>query len=345
MKRMTVESVFGTRAAAAAILIASLALPWSADIGAQMGSAPGSDVASLEERQLGQPYTEDGERVIYGRALPFLAQEVIDLGFELPRPYGAQIIGYWQEQDLVLDNLAVSVDGGEFQDIDFVDFGTPRVENTTAQAKLDAWLFPFMNVYVTLGQFTGDGTIPLALEGRDLLEFLGLGRLCGGGVLEPAFCSRVLSSVATPNYEGDALAMGMNLAMGWDDYFVTLPISHAWTDVDIINETVTAWNISPRIGYLHDMGSKGTLAFYTGATWLKTEVDLTGTVVFDTSGSGISELEDQTTLDFVIRQRNRDRWNYLVGFNWDLSRTWSLQAEVGFGGSRDNAIVSGTYRW
>ena len=112
------------------------------------------------------------------------------------------------------------------QDIDFVEFGRPSVENTTAQAKLDAWLFPFMNVYVSVGTFDGDGVIPLALEGRDLLEFLGLGRLCGG-VLEPAFCSRILSAVAEPEYTGEALTLGMNLAMGWDDYFVTLPISHA----------------------------------------------------------------------------------------------------------------------
>ena len=142
-----------------------------------------------------------------------------------------------------------------------------------------------------------------------------------------------------------ALALGMNLAMGWDNYFVTIPISHAWTEVDIINETVTAWNISPRIGYLHSFENAGSIALYTGATWLKAEVDLSGTAVFDTSGSGIAEIGDATTLDFVIRQRNRDRWNYLVGFNWELSRAWSLQAEIGFGGSRDNAIVSGTYRW
>jgi len=331
--------------AAATILMACLALSWTANAGAQLGSAPGSDVASLEERELGEAYTEDGERVIYGRALPFLAQQVIDLGFELPRPYGAQLIGYWQEQDLLLDNLSVAVDGGDFQDIDFVDFGRPSVENTTTQAKLDAWLFPFMNVYVTLGTFTGDGTIPLAVEGRDLLDFLGLGGLCTGGPLEPGFCSRILSATANPEYDGDAVAVGMNLAMGWDDYFVTIPISHAWTDVNIIEETVTAWNISPRIGYLHDLDRGGAIAFYTGATWLKTEVDLTGSVAFDTSGSNIPGIGDEVVLDFVIRQRNRDRWNYLVGFNWEISRAWSVQAEVGFGGSRDNAIVSGTYRW
>lgn len=45
------------------------------------------------------------------------------------------------------------------------------------------------------------------------------------------------------------------------------------------------------------------------------------------------------------RRRNRDRWNYHEGFSRELSRDWSLQAEIGFGGSRDNAMVSGAYRW
>ena len=48
---------------------------WSAGVGAQVASTPGADVASLEERELGQPYLENGERVIYDRALPFLAAQ------------------------------------------------------------------------------------------------------------------------------------------------------------------------------------------------------------------------------------------------------------------------------
>ena len=133
--------------------------------------------------------------------------------------------------------------------------------------------------------------------------------------------------------------------MGWDDYFVTLPISYAWSEVDILNETVEAINISPRVGYLWDLEHKGTVALYTGATWLKADVDISGTVAFDTGGSDIPGIEDQVVIDYVIRQRNADRWNYLLGFNWETSDTWSLQAEVGFGGSRTNFIASVTYRW
>ena len=333
---------FVTRASQALIC---LAFASSTAVFAQALSTTASDVASLEDRELGEANTREGERVIYDRALPFLGQEVVDLGFELPNPYGLQLIGYWQQQELVLENLAVAVNGGPVQDIDFLDLGRPSVENTTAQFKLDAWLFPFMNIYASVGSFTGDGVIPLAVEGRDLLHFLGFENLCQGGAVELPICSRILSAVAKPKYEGDALALGMNLAMGWDDYFVTLPISHAWTDVNILNETVTALNISPRFGYLHELERGGKLAIYTGATWLKAEVDISGTVVLDTSDSDVVELGDAVALDFVVSQRNRDRWNYVLGFNWDLSDTWSMQAEVGFGGSRDNLIVSGMYRW
>ena len=303
-------------------------------------------IPTLEDRELGEPVEIDGERVIYDRALPFLAQQVLDLGFELPNPYGAQLIGYWQEQDLILDNLSISIDGGDVQDIDFVDFGTPSVKNTSEQLKLDTWLFPFMNVYASLGQFQGDGDIPIAIEGRDLLGFLGFDGLCGGGPLELPFCNRTLSATARPDYTGESFTLGINLAAGWDDYFVTLPISHAWTEVDIVDNTVTAWNISPRIGRLFDMNEgKSSLAVYVGATWLDAEVDLAGSVTFDTSGSGVEGIGDSTTIDYVIRQQNKDQWNYLAGFNWEISRHWMVQAEAGFGGSRENYIGSITYRW
>ena len=48
---------------------------------------------TLEYRELGEPNVDsDGERVIWKYRLPFLAQQVIDLGFELPNPYGVAII-------------------------------------------------------------------------------------------------------------------------------------------------------------------------------------------------------------------------------------------------------------
>ena len=79
---------------------------------------------TLEHRDLGEPNLDNaGERVIWPYRLPFLGQKVIDLGFDLPNPYGVAIIPAGIRQDLVLEDLAIGVNGPADTEIDFVDFG------------------------------------------------------------------------------------------------------------------------------------------------------------------------------------------------------------------------------
>jgi len=103
---------------------------------------------TLEGRELGEPFVE--ERVS-AHALPFFAQDVINLGFDLPNPYGLAVIGANLRQDIELRNLKVGVDGPPWRKIEFVDFGQPQEENSTVQVKLDACVLPFMNVYLVGG--------------------------------------------------------------------------------------------------------------------------------------------------------------------------------------------------
>ncbi len=292
---------------------------------------------TLELRELGEPnLDEEGERVIWPYRLPFLAQNVIDLGFDLPNPYGIGIIGVTIQQDLELTDLAIGVNGPVDTEIDFVDFGTPNVENNTVQVRADAWVLPFLNVFVTLGTFTGDAEIPLSFEGSDLFP-----SLCSITPNNPV-CVRTYSTVAKPSYSGDNVALGINLAMGWDRFFVTIPATYAWTDVDIIPQTVTATNISPRFGMTGDMGHRGTIAVFLGASYIDAEVFIRDEVVLETPGGPNGDL---TSLAYEIKQRNKDKWNYLIGFNWEMNRQWSVIVEGGFGGSRENVIAGATYRF
>lgn len=279
---------------------------------------------------------EKGDIPQWDRALPFLAQQVIDLGFDLPNPYGVAVIPVWTRQDLVLSDLAISVNGGPMTPVTAVKFTDPSVENGTVQFKADAWLFPFMNIYATVGYLNGQATIPLSIAARDLLP-----SLCSGP-LAPPECNQTLSAVAEPEYEGTTFSLGTNLAMGWSRYFVTLPITYTWANVNIVDTTVETLNVSPRIGVTGSVGELGTLAAYMGMTYLDAEIDLTGSVTFDTSaipGGG------STTIDYKINQRNKDKWNFLLGFSWDIDQRWMAQAEVGFGGSREQFISSATYRF
>ena len=104
--------------------------------------------------------------------------------------------------------------------------------------------------------------------------------------------------------------------------------------------------LNPRIGCMQLLipriktPSHQGIAVCVGATYLCAEVDLAGRVALDTPGGPAGDL---TTIDFRVSQKNKDRWNYLPGFSWDLNKNWSILDEAGFGGSWENPISGVTY--
>ena len=281
----------------------------------------------------------------WDRPLPFMAQKAIDLGYDLPGPFGISIIPVTMRQDMNLNGLAVSVNGGPTGDIDFVDFATPSVDSDTLQVKLDAWLFPFMNVFAVVGLLDGSSTVPVIIQGEDLMNFINLGSRCDGGLAQPGICTRTLAEAAKPEYGGESYTLGTTLATGWDKMFVALPLTYTRTNLDNKDDYVEAYSVSPRIGVTGDAGNWGSISTFIGATYLDSTNKITDTVTFDTSDSGVPELGDTTTLEYTVDQSNKDKWNYLIGFNWSITQNWGAHAEAGFGGSRSNFISSMTYRF
>lgn len=98
-------------------------------------------------------------------------------------------------------------------------------------------------------------------------------------------------------------------------------------------------NIS--LGMTGDAGDRGTLALFSGGTYLRAEVDITGQIHIETPGGPVGDI---TTLAFRISQRNKNRWNALLAFNREMNKVWSVIAEAGFGCCRQNLIAGVTYR-
>lgn len=296
---------------------------------------------TLRGREIGEILLDkNGEREIWPRALPFFAQEVIDLGFELPKTFGIAIIPNLISQDLILKDLKIGSNGSEMVPMDFVQFGTARAENENLQIKADVWLFPFLNLYATFGKMKGNAATPISIKGKDLVEFLG--GSCDGLFPLPT-CNKNIASIADPHYTGSNISFGFTLAMGWDRFFVALPVTYIITDLNILEDNVKAFQISPRIGISSDAGKWGTLSTFVGITYLNAELDVAGKLTFDTAD--IPGEESTSELDFIINQENADKYNYLIGFNWDVTKSWSFHSEAGFGGSRESFIASTTYRF
>ena len=98
-----------------------------------------------------------------------------------------------------------------------------------------------------------------------------------------------------------------------------------------------AITFTPRFGRVLNLGNKGNLALFAGGNYLKAEFTVTGTV---------STPEGNLVIDYTIEQSNKDRWNLLLGYNWDFNKRWSWFLEYdGFIGSREAFITSVTRRF
>src|SRR5262245_11457951 len=90
-----------------------------------------------------------GAAVAQGGVLPFGKDWA--KGATLPLPYGAGLTFYAQTQDYELDELHLSVPGLA------IDPGQVGIDNRIREVnvQLDAWLYPFMNVFGIAGEIDG----------------------------------------------------------------------------------------------------------------------------------------------------------------------------------------------
>ena len=87
----------------------------------------------------------------WARGLPFLAQKVIDLGYDLPLPYGIGLTFSRVKSFNALTDIKVGLNGNPKEPFPFVTFKDSPSDTDTWQGKLDAWLFPFLNVFGVYG--------------------------------------------------------------------------------------------------------------------------------------------------------------------------------------------------
>lgn len=270
-------------------------------------------------------------------ALPFLADEVIARGYQLPKPYGVGVTYVNVDQQMSLTQLQVGFNGNGVKPYDFVAFDTPITSLKTLQVKADMWLLPFMNVFATVGKVTGDLHADVLIDGNTMLEQLG--ENCQA-FIKPISCRLLQDKLFTlpirANVNPTTYGVGTILASAWQDWFFTLPINVTWSQSSknvLDGRSVT---ITPRVGHMIHLPRLGRLSVFAGGNYLNSHNTVTGSLVSD---GGFS-------LDYQVKQANVDRWNLVTGFNWDISSRLSLNVEYnGFIGSRDAVITGLTVRF
>ena len=225
-------------------------------------------------------------------------------GQTFPLPFGAGLTLYEQRQEYGVDRLAVGLPGFEG-----LPTGALEIDNRLRELnlKLDAWLLPFLNVFLIGGK----------LDGRTVVDF--------GGLQLPIPLGRVAI-----DFDGEVYGGGAVFAWGTERAFATLtPI---WTETSLsgnFDSTLEALVVAPRFG-LHD--TRGSI--WVGAMYQRAEESHSGTIVLPFVGA----------VPFAIDLVEEEEWNGLLGATVALDSHWHLELEGGFGG-RESASATVTYRF
>jgi hypothetical protein len=250
---------------------------------------------------------EKNERIIdsvkmaeYPYALPILGDKAVGLGFELPYSAGLSVQYFWQESDLIIENMSIGFNGSQMVNVDeIVRFDVARAKASSLTVRPDVWLFPFLNVYGILGKSQASTEV-------------GFGVYLPDG--ENDF-SEVLSASTLVEFNATSFGLGMTPTVGVAGGFIALDMNVAWTDVPQLNKPAKTFVFGPRFGKRFDLKKpEQNIAVWVGGFRVKLNSETVGSIaldeVFDTSAwgsrvdEGIEKVENaQTSVD--------DWWNGL----------------------------------
>ncbi len=203
---------------------------------------------------------------------------MVDLGYDLPLPYGVGLTYANVNQDMFLGALQVGINGGAKEPFDWISFENPSADSESVQLKLDAWLFPFMNVFRLFGKVKGKAPLDVLNSGNGMLDQLGID--CSTPPPNPQCAvlqdKRFTLSIQAP-FAGNTYGIGTVLAGGWNNWFVTIPFSVTYADMDTTNTDGLVITVTPRFGRVINLGGAGNLALFAGGNYLSAELTVAGT--------------------------------------------------------------------
>ncbi|MFL5506589.1 MAG: hypothetical protein ACJ8AU_06880 [Gemmatimonadales bacterium] len=299
------------------------------------------------------PAERDSVLANYHNVFPLLGRKAIERGFDLPKPFGINAVGVWVKQGIDIDDIGLSTGDDPVQPADFIQFGDNTSTVTTANLRADLWVLPFLNVYGMGGVARANTTVKLT---------------------EP------IPFTSSVDQTGNYLGVGLTGAFGIKRFFTVVDVNWAWTNLEKLDEPVTSRVLSMRLGRAFKVGRANRIQAWLGTMNVKFKSETNGSILLvdaippetleqirgqlETVGDEswyqqlppaqrvvVDQLVDRllsgdysdATVNYRLEKAPSTPWNMLVGGNFDLGKTWSFRAEVGFIG-RYSVLLNTVYR-
>ncbi|MGL6114036.1 MAG: hypothetical protein ACRC1R_03260 [Cetobacterium sp.] len=243
---------------------------------------------------------------------PLFKDEVIKRGYKLPKPYGVNLIYVDMKQNVDINQISLSK--LKFLNIDIKD---AEASNVTKGARVDLWLFPFMNIYGMVGETKGKSKAKIDIS---------LKKIPGLKVKDVDFALE---------YDGITYGGGTILAGGYKNIFAMTDINYTRTTLDILEGDITALTVSPRVGY-NFPGEKAQTSIWIGGMYQEISQTLKGNIA--------DVIPINIPGKFEVKEKAKNPWNYVIGTRTEFSNNIEITAELGLG-QRKSILLGLGYRF
>lgn len=264
----------------------------------------------------------------YDRTFPIWAQEAIDLGHELPKPYGFTLNYMQMDQPLVVDSVGFSGLGG-LDDMLSIKGSKAKQESETLTLRGDMWVLPFLNLYGVIGHTKGSSVANVQLE------------VDWSSLLPPWMCERnPCNATSDPfdfvlDFKGTTYGVGGTLVGGIDNWFALLDVNYTNTRLNILDGEISSIVVSPRVGYRTSYDNHD-VQVWVGAMYQNVEQTFSG--YLRDIGIPIGDAK------FEVNQHLEDKWNGLIGSQIGITKNVDLLMEFGVG-TRSSFMMGLGYRF
>ena len=236
-------------------------------------------------------------------SLPFLGEQARQRGYTLPLPFGVTAVYNYVARDVDVTDVRVGVNGAPATSVSDVVTFKARSFVDAAVVKADAWILPFLNLYVLLGYIksTTDLDVQVTVPRP--------GPLPG---------TRQFTIATKAELEGFVGGGGFSLAGGYRQLFAMVDVNYTQTELGFDNR-FRALIASGRVGWNGTVGPVPLRLWVGGAFW---DTKNTASSTVDVPGVG--------AVHFEADQEPKRPWNAVVGASAAVHRHMDLFFEYGF---------------
>ncbi|GAB83093.1 Uncharacterised protein [Shimwellia blattae] len=290
--------------------------------------------------------------------LPFWGDEARARGYDLPEPYGVGVSYMNIRQNI--DVKSIDFTGLSFgklpisSDVFNIGVAKTRQRSETKTMKLDAWIFPFMNVYGILGHTNGSSLSKISVDSNPA-NFSGFDKLIANTVHGMNKKGTLQNLDFKLHFKGTTYGAGTTLVGGYNNWFGLLDMNYTQTHFDILDGSIDAFTLSPRVGYRFTTPGwsrihlpDGQLSVWVGSMYQDVQQEFKGSLSdlgMPPELANLMKIANQKGEGrFDVKQHLTSPWNILAGMRYDVTRNFSLTTEWGFQ-KRNSFFASGEFRF